>query len=140
MSPKIEINEVTTKILLARIPELLRHQGFDRAALAAQVLHVEGRAISPDELRKLTVTERAAIHAALAYVGKGLLELQNELTAVDIPHALKLIEGSINSCDDVALAPLIATLQPHLVACSNARGVKVAFHAAQRSPARVGHR
>ena len=112
MNPKIEVNEVTTKVLLYRIPELLRHQGFDRAALLTQILHVEKRAIFPDELRKLTVTERAAIHAALAYVGKVLLDLQDELTAVDVPHALKLIEDSINACDDVALAPLIATLQP----------------------------
>ena len=109
MSPKIEINEVSTKVLLSRIPELLRHRGFDRAALCTQILHTEGRAISADDLRKLTVTERVQIHAALAYVGRGLLDLQNELTAVDVPHALKLIEDSINCCDDTAL---IATLQP----------------------------
>ena len=112
MSPKIEINEVTTKILLARIPELLRHQGFDRAALLTQILHVEGRAITTEALRKLSVTERVEIHAALAYVGKVLLSLQDELTAVDVPHALKLIERSIDACDDIATAALVATLQP----------------------------
>ena len=112
MNQKIEVNEVTTKTLLYRIPELLRHRGFDRAALLTQILHIEGRPITTEELRKLSFTERIEIHAALAYVGKGLLELQNELTAVDVPHALKLIEDSIDCCDAVALAPLIATLQP----------------------------
>ena len=112
MNPRIEVNEVTTKVLLYRIPELLRHRGFDRAALCTQILHTEGRAITTEELRKLTVLERVQIHAALAVVGGLLLSMQNELPRVDIPHALKLIEDSINSCDDVALAPLIATLQP----------------------------
>ena len=112
MNQKIEINEVSTRTLLYRIPELLRHQGFDRAALLTQILHIEGRPITTEELRKLTVLERVQIHAALAYVGKVLLDLQDELTAVDVPHALRLIEASIDCCDDVALAPLIATLQP----------------------------
>ena len=111
MNPKIEVNEVTTKVLLYRIPELLRHRGFDRAALCTQILHTERRAITTEELRKLTETERVEIHAALAIVGGTLLALQNELPAVDIPHALKLIEDSIDCCDDFALAPLIASLQ-----------------------------
>ena len=112
MNPKIEVNEVTTKVLLYRIPELLRFRGFDRAALTTQILHAETRAITADDLRKLTVTERLEIHAALAVVGGSLLAMQNELPAVDIPHALKLIEDSIDACDDVALVPLIARLQP----------------------------
>lgn len=112
MNSKIEVNEVTTKVLLYRIPELLRHRGFDRAALVVQILHAESRAIAADDLRKLTVTERIEIHAALLVVGRELLELQNELSSVDIPHALRLIEGSVDACDDVALAPLIASLQP----------------------------
>ena len=112
MSPKIEVVEVTTKVLLYRIPELLRHRGFDRAALCTQILHTEGRAITTEALRKLSVTERVEIHAVLAIIGGTMLRMQNELTAVDIPLVLKLLEDSIDACDDVALAPLIATLQP----------------------------
>ena len=112
MNPKIEVNEVTTKVLLSRIPELLRHRGFDRAALCTQILHVEKRAITTEELRKLTVLERVQIHAVLAIIGGTMLEMQNELPQVDIPEAMRLIEASIHACDDVALAPLIATLQP----------------------------
>lgn len=112
MTTKIEVNGVTTKTLLYRIPELLRHRGFDRAALLTQILHAEGRAISAAELRKLTGAERVEIHAALAVVGKMLLELQDELSAVDIPRAIKLIEDSIDACDEVALGPLVAAMQP----------------------------
>ena len=112
MNPKIEVIELDTKTLLYRIPELLRHRGFDRAALCTQILHTEGRAISADDLRKLTVTERVEIHAVLAIIGGTMLEMQNELPQVDIPEAMRLIEASIHACDDVALAPLIATLQP----------------------------
>ena len=111
MNQKIEVNEVTTKTLLYRIPELLRHRGFDRAALLTQILHIEGRPITTEDLRKLSVTERVEIHAALAYVGKVLLDLQDELTAVDVPLVLKLLEDSIDACDDVALSPPIASLQ-----------------------------
>lgn len=112
MSAKIEVNEVTTKLVLYRIPELLRHRGFDRAALCTQVLHAEKRAISAADLAKLTATERVEVHAALVFVGGTILQMQNELPDVDIPHVLKLIENSIDACDTIALAPLIASMQP----------------------------
>ena len=111
MNPKIEVIELDTRTLLYRIPELLRHRGFDRAALCTQILHAEKRAITADDLRRLTVTERVEIHAALALIGGTMLELQTALPQVDIPQAMKLIEDSIVACDDVALAPLIASLQ-----------------------------
>lgn len=112
MNPKIEIIELDTKTLLYRIPELLRHRGFDRAALTTQILHTERRSITADDLRRLARTERVEIHAALAIVGGTMLQMQDELPHVDIPEAMRLIRDSIRACDDVAVTPLIAAMQP----------------------------
>ena len=110
MSPTNEA--VTTHIFISRVAELLRHQEQDRAALIAQRMYIEKRAITAVDVGTLTQDERISLHAALLIVGKGLLELQNELPSVDVPHALKLIEDSIDACDTIALAPLIASMQP----------------------------
>jgi hypothetical protein len=108
---------LTTNTLLYRVPELLRHRGFDNAAQAAQVLHVERRAITEDEIRKLTALERIEIHAAMLIVSEGVISLHDELAGVDVGLVARLLKDSMNALDFIALEPLIVSMQPRTDQC-----------------------